>query len=183
MDKSELSHHGILGQKWGVRRYQNPDGTRTEAGKKRYSKDGSDSDEKKKLDKETKKKIVYASIGAATLAVAAHYIHKNPEKIGKAIAKVKDVKISDIESKAVEKGKEYVKSVVKGAKEGFEEGLKEGPKKAGKAIAGGAILLAAKKGLDSVVGKEESAKIFQANDNKKIGKFWKTSDEDKDDSG
>ena len=31
-----LEHHGILGQKWGVRRYQNVDGTRTAAGKKRY---------------------------------------------------------------------------------------------------------------------------------------------------
>lgn len=31
-----IEHHGILGMKWGIRRYQNPDGTLTEAGKKRY---------------------------------------------------------------------------------------------------------------------------------------------------
>ena len=33
-----LSHHGVLGQKWGIRRYQNEDGTLTESGKKHYIK-------------------------------------------------------------------------------------------------------------------------------------------------
>lgn len=34
-----LIHHGIKGQKWGIRRYQNPDGTLTELGKKRQQKE------------------------------------------------------------------------------------------------------------------------------------------------
>lgn len=36
MSPTYLEHHGILGQKWGIRRYQNPDGSLTDAGKKHY---------------------------------------------------------------------------------------------------------------------------------------------------
>lgn len=35
MNERELYHHGIKGQKWGIRRYQNPDGTLTALGRKR----------------------------------------------------------------------------------------------------------------------------------------------------
>lgn len=43
-----LEHHGILGMKWGIRRYQNKDGTLTEAGKQRYQKLRDDIDAERK---------------------------------------------------------------------------------------------------------------------------------------
>ena len=41
---NHLEHHGIIGMKWGVRRYQNKDGTLTNAGKKRYLTDDAGAD-------------------------------------------------------------------------------------------------------------------------------------------
>lgn len=36
MSELYLAHHGILGQKWGIRRFQKEDGSLTSAGKRRY---------------------------------------------------------------------------------------------------------------------------------------------------
>lgn len=49
--QGELYHHGIKGQKWGVRRFQNKDGSLTPAGKKRYDEPNSHSDKKEKQHK------------------------------------------------------------------------------------------------------------------------------------
>ena len=38
MNENELYHHGTKGQKWGIRKYQNSDGSLTPAGKERYGK-------------------------------------------------------------------------------------------------------------------------------------------------
>ena len=39
MSNTELYHHGVKGQRWGIRRYQNKDGSLTSYGKRRYAKE------------------------------------------------------------------------------------------------------------------------------------------------
>lgn len=48
---NELTHWGVVGMKWGIRRYQNKDGSLTPAGKKRYNKEMAKLKEEEKIAK------------------------------------------------------------------------------------------------------------------------------------
>lgn len=62
---NELQHWGIKGQKWGIRRFQNKDGSLTPAGRKRYADEGStDPETAKKAHEEARQKAVKS--GSAT---------------------------------------------------------------------------------------------------------------------
>ena len=80
---SYLEHHGILGMKWGVRRYRNTDGSLTEAGKKKNSEA---SDKKKKI--AIGAAVTASIIGAGYLATTArNKILKEGKKRSEALLK------------------------------------------------------------------------------------------------
>lgn len=174
----ELYHHGVKGMKWGVRRYQNKDGSLTEAGKKRVSQK---SDPERR--KEIAKKVAVGTVATLTVAAAATLYAKNPavhsvvnSMAGKTVSALKAGK-----GKAIAAGKSYVKASMTGIKEGIKEGAKEAPKKAVKAVMTGVALNATKRMLDSAVGKAEAERIMKANNHKKIDSFWKVHEVREDD--
>ena len=65
MDNNSLYHHGIKGQRWGVRRFQNKNGTLTSAGRKRYAKT-TEQEKPKELTPEEKKAQVVKDRSAKT---------------------------------------------------------------------------------------------------------------------
>lgn len=83
-----LMHFGILGMKWGIRRYQNPDGTLTTEGKRHYA-DTLDNYSIKKQKFEDRSKQ-YSNKSAKYRAAAEKYSRRfsgNPEKAAKYLKK------------------------------------------------------------------------------------------------
>lgn len=117
-----LVHHGIKGQKWGVRRYQNEDGSLTAEGRKRYyyndDNDGLDMRDAKQFRSGDSRRSIKKSLNKMDQAYAEEYGRKSRmDKRGNALANKAE--------KALSKGKEdKAKKLSDESADAFSRGLK-----------------------------------------------------------
>lgn len=95
MSNNELYHYGVKGMKWGVRRYQNKDGTLTAAGKNRYDRDVRDNnakvkDKRIKIDGPDPNRWVKEDVSRTKKSVdSAYELNKQLQNFDKATSTVK----------------------------------------------------------------------------------------------
>lgn len=120
---TELNHHGILGQKWGIRRFQNADGSYTEEGKRRKRSDSYSDDYKKYRELKKKDPRTMSNNELKELNKRAQleqdYRRLNPSTIAKGIAIIGAIyalsntvnNLLDTGNKLTIKGKNYINKV------------------------------------------------------------------------
>lgn len=115
----ELYHWGVKGQKWGVRRYQNADGSLTPAGKKRLRQEVKD--ERKRLEKAEYERLVKEYDISGKTNAAYKYGEKHhldlddggggSAKAGREYMKMWD-NIEQLDAKALRNAKKYARNAV-----------------------------------------------------------------------
>lgn len=114
---NELYHYGIIGQKWGVRRFQNKDGTLTPAGRKRAAKLESE------YEKVTGKKLNNG--GSSSSSNTKSIKDMTDDEIRSRISRIKlENELNSLTPEQVSKGKAFVD----GAKDVAVSALKEASK-------------------------------------------------------
>lgn len=141
---NELYHHGVKGMRWGVRRYQNADGSLTNTGRRRYSDDSNTSSHRsssgsrsvsrsgsKAKNAVTKspeeiarrkaiaKKVLIGTVLTGTVAAAAVMYAKNPAAVNAFMSRVGSTTVSSLRTagrKAVDVGKRCVREAPNAAR-------------------------------------------------------------------
>lgn len=111
---NELTHYGILGMKWGIRRYQNPDGTLTAAGKKRYgSVENLEAGRTKKQAERHEKEKKAAIASGNTERIQKFSSELTQEEMQRAFQRINDKqKLADLRIKDLSAGKQKLNELI-----------------------------------------------------------------------
>ena len=147
-----IAHHGILGQRWGIRRYQNKDGSLTAAGRRHWD----------KLDRKTKAKNKDNMIRSSNVKVLqAHQKYLTPNELRKATERLAaNKKVSEFKEEQIRRGMQKIVELGSQAKQVGEavSNLTESYNKIAKVING-----VAGKNLP-IIGEAKAARKFSFND-------------------